>query len=336
VPDLFATAPCDLCMRRLACDAATNCFQNEGCRARADCYASCTGTLRHPACFDQCRGDGLVGVGDASLFQGASQYCRDECGIGSSFECTGNYRWPTTTQPTVLLETQALNRLDGMPFVGLEVTPCALGTTPCAPVGNTETSDASGIVMVQAPTINGFDPVDEGIYSGFRGYLLFDDPLDDTDWWIDTLVVRARPEYRDRTHDEPAPFAPGFLLKALFSGIANQSSPALALDPERGFALGAAVDCHGIAELFAHGIVAEVDGADDSLRVAYINAAQTMIDTSLTSTSVSGQFAMINVKPGERAFTFRRESTGEVIASMGALIEAGRATIIGAWPQTRP
>src|SRR5262245_17055397 len=211
VPDVFHRFTCDMCIRRSVCDAAMQCAGAPGCAARLDCMSQCVGVNLDPACFDQCRADGQERPGDAAFFRAAGRECREECSIGSAFACVEDYVWPTTSEPRVDVTFQAVDRIDGDPFVGLQVTSCASQPFPCEAVGNpiTPTTDDTGHVTVNVPTVNGFDTAS---FSGFRGYHLWQEPTGDPEQWLETILFHNRPEYRNRAADEIAPFGTGTLV----------------------------------------------------------------------------------------------------------------------------
>ncbi len=336
VPDVFGLYACDLCVRRKACNAATNCAENEACAARIACMSQCTGDDLDPACFDRCRDDDAFGVGDAQLFAEVARQCRAECRIGTAFECVDDYSWPTTRQARVKVTHQALDRTMGnAPFVGLQVTACASQSGACNAVGAppVAVTDEAGLVVVDVPTANGFDPVDDQIFSGFRGYLRWEREPPDPENWLPTTLQHTRPEYRDRLADEIAPFASGSLLQSLINLVAMERD--VEQDLSRGVLVGGIVDCHGTVEFFAPDIAVEVQGADESTEYVFVTADMTFLDFSVTSTTTAGQFVIVNVPAGSPKVVMKHEPSGEIVAETTVNIFPGEITVLAAWPRTK-
>jgi hypothetical protein len=333
VADVFGTASCDLCIRRTLCDAAASCMGVPECRARMECMTGCVGPNLHPACFDQCRDDDQVDVGDAQFFTTVARDCRSECAIGSDFDCVDAYAWPTTTQLEVAVGYKAINRNTNMGFADLEVTACANNTGPCVAVGMppTVTTSSTGDVTVTVPSNNGFE---ETVFSGFRGYLSWEDPTGNRENWLPTILFHTRPEYRDRVADEIAPFGTGTLLDASFQLVAN-TPPAVTLDTTRAYVLGGVVDCHGSFEFFAQDVALEIEGSDASTRVVYLNKTQSAPDFSATATTEAGQFIVINAPTGSRLVTLRHAITGNVVGDAVIELRPDTATVIAIWPNSK-
>jgi hypothetical protein len=333
VPDVFGRFTCDMCIRREACNAALICAGAPACAARLDCMSKCVGPDLHPACFDECRGDGQVQPGDSAFFQTVARECRDECSIGTEFACVEDFVWPTTDLQRVDVSFRALDRSTAEPFSGLQVTSCATQPFPCEKVGNpaTVTTGADGGVTVNVPTANGFD---DASYSGFRGYHLWDEPTGDPDLWLPTILFHNRPEYRNRAADEIAPFGNGALITTVLDLVALQS-PAITRDPTRGNLLGGLVDCHGSTEFFAKDVVVEVEGADALTRVRYVAQDQTQLDPAATATTEAGQFIVINVQPGTPVVRLVHEPTDKVLTQSPVQIRPNIVTVFGAWPQAK-
>jgi hypothetical protein len=334
--DVFGRARCDLCIRRSTCEPAAACAGSPACQARLECMSRCVGPDLNPACFDQCRDDGAAAVGDALLFTEIARNCRAECSIGSELECVGNYGWPTTAEERVDVSFKAINRNNSMPFEGLEVTACGNQPLECDRVGQPETvtTNAEGVVTVNVPTRNGFEPPEAMSFSGFRGWLLWQHPESDPEVWVDTLLIQTRPYYRDRVADELAPFGSGSLLSVLFGQIAAQA-PAVLLDPARGSLLGGITDCRGTFQFFAQGVALEIEGADDLTRVVFVNKSETLPDFAATATTEAGQFLVINVPTGTPLVTLRHAASGNLVAQTPVEIEPGKVTVLAAWPQPR-
>lgn len=332
VPDVFGIFACDLCVRQRACGVATACADNADCAARIACMSECTGADLNPACFDLCRDDGVFDVGDANFFAEVARECREECRIGTSFECVDNFTWPTTTKQRVDVTHQALDRTAGdAPFVGLDVTACAGQAGACDPVGMPEVvqTDGSGTVVVNVPTGSGFEP--DNNFGGFKGYLRWERNPPDPMNWLPTILQHMRPEYRDRLGDEIAPFAAGSLLTSLINLVANDRM--VMVDENRGVLLGGMVDCHGTVEFFAPDISLEISNADDQTQIVYVTEDMLFLDFDATSTTVAGQFVAINVPPGIPNVILRDEPSGAVYADTTVNIVGGEVTVLAAWPQ---
>lgn len=334
VPDVFGRWRCDACIRHKACEAATSCAPDAACAARLACMAGCVGDDLHPACFDLCRADGEVGVGDAQLFNQVAKVCRDECSIGTELACVGNYAWPTTAQSRVNVTHHAQSRDASVTFSELQVTACAAGPGPCAEVGEPTLVDAddNGFVTLNVPTYNSFDPEGGMSFSGFRGYLRWTDPRDDPELWITTTLQHMRPEYRDRLADEIAPFATGALMSTYVDLIAENTG--VTRDPGRGVLVGGMVDCHGTVEFFAPDVALSIDRADAETRIVYVDESQTLPDFAATATTTAGQYFAINVPPGTTPVTLRHVPSDTIVAEAAVNIIAGEITVLAAWPQT--
>lgn len=332
VADVFGKAGCDLCIRRTLCDAAATCMGLPECRARMECMAGCVGPNLHPACFDQCRDDDEENAGDAQFFNLVARDCRSECSIGTDFGCIDAYDWPTTTEPEVALSYRAINRTNNLGFANLEVTPCANKIGGCEAVGSppTVTTSATGDVTVTVPTRNGFE---DTLFTGFRGYVLWEEPNDDRALWVPTILYHTRPAYRDRAA-EVAPFATAMLLDESFQLVAN-APPAVTLDTTRAYLAGGAVDCHGTFEFFAHDLVFEIEGSDASTRVIYLDKTQNVPDFTATATSESGQFIVINAPTGSKLVTLRQAQSGTIVSDAIVELRPDTLTVIALWPKSK-
>jgi hypothetical protein len=333
VPDVLGDLGCDLCVRRNACAAATACADNPACAARITCMASCTGEARDPACFDMCRADGQFGVGDAQLFAQVAKECREECRVGQELACVGRFAWPTTSQTRVSVTHHASNRAGTQPFSTLDVTACAAGPGTCSEVGEPATvgTDADGLVTVNVPTLNTFDPQGGMSFSGFRGYLRFTEPSNDPAVWLPTTLQHMRPEYRDRLADEIAPFASGTLMTTYIGLIADMTG--VTVDPARGVLVGGMVDCHGTVEFFAPDIAITIANADSETRIVYVDENQSVPDFTATATTIAGQYFAINVPVGNTVVTLRHVPSDTIVAESPVNILAGEISVLAAWPR---
>src|SRR5690606_30384112 len=137
------------------------------------------------------------------------------------------------------------------------------------------------------PTANAFDPLDDRIYSGFRGYLRWERVPPDPQDWLPTSLHHMRPEYRDRLADEIAPFASGALLSQLVELVAHNRG--VEIDPTRGVLAGGLVDCHGTVEFFAPDIAVEIEGGDAATQFVFVTADMTFLDFNTAVTTTAGQ-----------------------------------------------
>ena len=98
-------------------------------------------------------------------------------------------------------------------------------------------------------------------------------------------------------------------------------------DPERGHLVLTGRDCN--AELAA-GLQFEVDTADGTSTIAYLDGA--LPSTDATETDPSGRAGILDVPPGPVVVRSILAETGEVVATREVFIRPGHLTLIGMIP----
>ncbi len=132
IPDSDHVATCTACVKDQCSDLRATCVGSPRCRAMLACQGRC----RDPACLVACA-DALPRSFDfEALFACAYgtgcdcvSKCKEECGAGVNWECSGRYRWPfrdpKTISVAVHLTTFGLAGSGPLSYPkGVDIAPC--------------------------------------------------------------------------------------------------------------------------------------------------------------------------------------------------------------------
>src|SRR5688572_4859775 len=86
---------CEACVASRCCEVASRCAAEPACDAHVACNQDCNASAETvvPPCFDACRARPKTALTD-ELLVCVDASCREECSLGTSFDCAGAYRWP--------------------------------------------------------------------------------------------------------------------------------------------------------------------------------------------------------------------------------------------------
>jgi hypothetical protein len=319
---------CGACLNDRCWQETAACTRSAVCETEIVCDADCW----DPGCIEACwiladpvgevtnaciTGESAAAYGDESTDYWGCLYrhCRAECGMGTTWGCVGDYRWPAPigVEGGVLMFSMAIvDAVSGLPVEGVTMSACRRADVDCDPPIAAGVSAADGYACVDLPV---------GSEVGFTGYFRMTHP----DYMV-TDDQYGRPLYISEAG-----------VMSIISDQANEvfwASMDIELEPDRGIVSVGVWDCTWTS---APGVSFELSTADDLTIPFYTAENGTYSFTQTETTEIGGAaFANVPVTGAPARVIARLMETGEIIGCHEVVVRAGARTHLTLYPFDEP
>jgi hypothetical protein len=302
----FYDEECLSCAANKCADESAACDADVNCRTQLACSVPCS----TPDCLVACwlpygSHPTPIHTVDDCLFN----ECAEECGRGTSFECTGNWGWtrlyPGGQHPpdaTVAFSEGFRHILGAGPMPDLRVRTSGVEAT----------TGADGRVVMTVPAD----------LTGHTASLLVDDP---------TGLARTLPTVVHRG----GPRRGGFEYQGWDLLSVDEINLTLGLgeageyDPERVYFAMQLWDCQRDSP---PGLSVTIDSADEETVIAYLDGG--FPGSDLEATTRDGVVLVAHAPPGVARITATHVASGKITHSFSTVLTAGEGQALRLWPLT--